>query len=166
MNELYEIKEMLMKELEEYGQKEMSAGSLEIIDKLTHAIKNLCKIIEASEEEYSMDGGSYDGYMDGGNSYRRGGSSRAGGGIGQSRARGRGSNARRDSRGRYSSNGNSMYGGGNSRYGGGSRYAGGSSYDDGMEDMIESIKDMMGELPQEVQRDAQKFVKKLEEQIM
>ena len=113
MHELYELKEMLMKELEEYGRKgEMSAGSLEIVDKLSHAIKNLCKIIEAAEEEeegYSRRGGSY--YYEGGqggntNTARmgRGGSSYARGG-----GRGRGSNARRDSMGRYSRTGGSMY---------------------------------------------------------
>ena len=113
MHELYELKEMLMKELEEYGRKgEMSAGSLEIVDKLSHAIKNLCKIIEAAEEEdegYSRRGGSY--YYEGGqggntNTARmgRGGSSYARGG-----GRGRGSNARRDSMGRYSRTGGSVY---------------------------------------------------------
>ena len=113
MHELYELKEMLMKELEEYGRKgEMSAGSLELVDKLSHAIKNLCKIIEAAEEEdegYSRRGGSY--YYEGGqggntNTARmgRGGSSYARGG-----GRGRGSNARRDSMGRYSRTGGSVY---------------------------------------------------------
>lgn len=52
MDEIYELKEMLCKELEEYGRKgEMSAGSLEIVDKLAHAVKNLGKIIEMYEEE-------------------------------------------------------------------------------------------------------------------
>lgn len=93
MHELYELKEMLMKELEEYGRKgELTAGSLEIVDKLTHTIKNLCKIIEESEESegyssryYPM----YGSYNDGG-SYRRGGRSYA---------------QRRDSMGRYSGDG-------------------------------------------------------------
>lgn len=86
MNELYELKEMLCKELKEYGKKgEMTAGSLDVVDKLSHAIKNIDKIIESyEEEEYSgYDGGSYRG----------------------SYARGRGANARRDSMGRYSSEG-------------------------------------------------------------
>ena len=91
MHELYELKEMLMKELEEYGKKgEMSAGTLDIVDKLSHAIKNLCKIIEDAEDGYS---GEYR------NSYERG-----------SYARGRGRNARRDSMGRYSSEGYSRTG--------------------------------------------------------
>lgn len=91
MNEIYELKEMLCKELEDYGKKgEMTAGSLDVVDKLAHTIKNLDKIIESYEEEYSNRGSYNMG------SYRR--SYRDG-----SYARGRGRNARRDSMGRYSS---------------------------------------------------------------
>ena len=78
MEALYELKEMLMTELEEYGRKgDLSAGSLEIVDKLTHTIKNLCKIIEAyEEEEYSGAGGGGGNYR---NSYEGGGGSYRGG---------------------------------------------------------------------------------------
>ena len=83
MHELYELKEKLMRELEEYGTKELSAGTLQAVDTLAHAIKNLCKIIEAAEEEeYSMAGGSYAyarGGGGGGRSNRGGGSSNRGG---------------------------------------------------------------------------------------
>lgn len=80
MHELYELKEMLCKELEEMGSKgELTAGTLDTVDKLAHAVKNLNKIIEEYDEEYS-------GEMDG---------------RGRSYARGRGRNARRDSMGRY-----------------------------------------------------------------
>lgn len=91
MHELYELKEKLMDELKEHGGKDLSAGSLEIVDKLTSTIKNLCKIID----EYDDDGYSsryypmYGSYNDGG-SYRRGGRSYA---------------QRRDSMGRYSRDG-------------------------------------------------------------
>lgn len=52
--ELYELKEMLMKELKEYGEKgEMNQSILDMVDKLTHALKNLCKIID------DMEGTSY-----------------------------------------------------------------------------------------------------------
>lgn len=110
MHKLYELKEMLCEELKEYGDKKLDAGSLEVIDKLAHAIKNIDKIIEAyEEEEYSnaMGGGSYEGsYARGGQGGGRGGSSRAGGGsYGGSYARGRGRGARRDSMGRYSREG-------------------------------------------------------------
>ena len=54
MHKLHELKEKLMDELEEYTRKdELSAGDLEIVDKLTHTIKNLCKIIEDSDQHYS-----------------------------------------------------------------------------------------------------------------
>lgn len=106
MHELYELKDKLLQELEEYGSKELSAGTLDVVDKLSHAVKNLCKIIEMKEDE------EYSGDMMGGTSYARGGNrggSRGGSyrgsyeGRGGSYARGRGSNARRDSMGRYSS---------------------------------------------------------------
>jgi hypothetical protein len=97
MHAVYDLKEMLCKELEDYGKKgELSAGSLDIVDKLAHTIKNLDKIIESYEEEESR--GSYN-Y--GGNMPYRGGSYE----DGRSYARGRGSNARRDSMGRYSREG-------------------------------------------------------------
>lgn len=84
MNELYELKEMLCKELEEMGSKgELTAGTLDTVDKLAHALKNLDKVIENYDGEYSGDDMSYR--------------------DGRSYARGRGRNARRDSMGRYSS---------------------------------------------------------------
>lgn len=75
MHELHELKEKLCDELEEYNSKEMTAGSLEVIDKLAHTIKNLGKIIEMYDEsgEYSSRGGmSYDDGMRYGRSYARG----------------------------------------------------------------------------------------------
>lgn len=97
---LYDLKEMLCKQLNDYGKKgELTAAVLERVDMLAHAVKNLDHIIEKYEEaEYSgnMDGRSY-----GGRPYRDGGSYDGG----RSMARGRGSNARRDSMGRYASDG-------------------------------------------------------------
>ena len=85
MHELYELKEMLCKELEEIGGKgELSAGNLATVDTLAHALKNLDKIIETKEDE-GYSGRYMDGY--GGHVY----------------ARGR-TNVRRDSMGRYSGN--------------------------------------------------------------
>jgi hypothetical protein len=87
MNKLYKIKEMLMDELEKYGdEKELSAGTLTVIDTLTHSIKNLCKVIEDMKESGEYSEGMY------GPMYR-----------GTSYARGR-TNAKRDSMGRYSRN--------------------------------------------------------------
>lgn len=148
MHELYELKEKLMKELNEYASQEMSAGSLEVIDKLSHAIKNICKIIESAEEEegysgrYSREGSSRDGYSR--NYSRNGGRYAYEGGQGGSYARGR--NARRDSMGRYSREG-------------------GYSRTDGMEGLVDEIKSMMQELPQGLQQEAQRFVQKLEQEM-
>ena len=59
MHKLYQLKEMLCEELEQFGDRDkLTQSSLETIDKLAHACKNVCKIIESKQsEEYSMDGG-------------------------------------------------------------------------------------------------------------
>lgn len=145
MHELYELKEMLCEELKEYGKKgEMSTGSLEVVDKLAHTIKNLDKIIESyEEEEYSGRGsyedgsmrGSYRGSYEGRGSYEDGRSYER-----RSYARGRGRNARRDSRGRYSSEGYSRN-----------------------EDMAMQIREMMEDAPDErTRQEFQRFLGKLE----
>lgn len=93
MHALYELKEILMSELEEYGKKgELSAGSLEIVDKLCHAIKNLDKIIMVCEDDGYSNRNISMSYR---NSYY---------GDGKSYARSR------DSRGRYSGSGYSRHG--------------------------------------------------------
>lgn len=144
MHELYELKEMLCKELEEYGKKgELTTGSLEVVDKLAHTIKNLGKIIEMydEEEEYSgaydynmgMGGGSYEGRGSGqGN---RGGSRARG-----SYARGRGRNARRDSMGRYSSEG----------------------YSRANEEVVEQLRDMMEDVPENMRHEIKRLITKME----
>ncbi len=107
MKKLYELRDNLCDQLNDYAGTELSTGSLEIIDKLTHSIKNLDKIIDKEEgNEYSNNyGGSYGMHYprviyDG--SYNN---------MGGSYARGRGRNARRDSMGRYASeNGYSRHG--------------------------------------------------------
>lgn len=131
MHKLYELKESLCKELENYAGKSISIASLKEIDLFAHAIKNICKIIEAKAmEEYSEGyaraaggsyrGGSYQGGSYRGGSYAQGGSYRGSydesmesrwedpreqSSYDDSYARGRGRGARRDSMGRYSSEG-------------------------------------------------------------
>ena len=108
MKELYELKEKLMDHLESYSKKEMTGSNLEIVDKLTHTIKNLCKIIEDAEsggESYAMMGSYARGGQDG--SYR--GGRYSGYGMSYADGRGRGSQARRDSMGRYSSDGDLVH---------------------------------------------------------
>ena len=160
MHELYEIKEMLMNELKQYGNKgELTSGTLEIVDKLTHSIKNICKIIEAyEEEEYSSrgsyDGGSYEGgsYRDGSYAYARGrGGRNSYENENMSYARGRGRNARRDSMGRYASEG---------------RYSrnGGYSMDSG--EMVSNLREMIQEAPNDqIKMEMQKLVQKMEQQM-
>ena len=102
MNELYELKEKLCKELKKYSGEEVTNSSLEVVDKLSHAIKNIDKIIDSYEEE----DGSY-GY----NSYNYiNRSNRGNYNNGSSYGRGRGRNARRDSMGRYANDGYSKPG--------------------------------------------------------
>ena len=136
MHELYELKEKLMKELEDYASQDMTAGSLEVIDKLSHAVKNICKIIEASEdEEYS----SMRGYSRNDRSYN-------GGRTGYPYNVGSYARRKRDSMGRYSREN-------------------GYSRTDGIEGLAEDIRGMMQDLPQNVQQDAQRFIQKLEQQM-
>jgi hypothetical protein len=100
MNELYELKEKLCRELKKYNNENINTSNLEIIDKLSHAVKNMDKIIQSYEEEENASYGynSYEAsYMN--NSRGRGRNSN------NSYARGRGRNARRDNMGRYSNEG-------------------------------------------------------------
>ena len=91
MYDLRNLREMLCKELDEIADKrEMSAGDLDAIQKLTSSIKNTYKIEMFEDGDYSRD----DGYSRGGNwaadlrgTYGRGSSYRG---------------RRRDSMGRYS----------------------------------------------------------------
>lgn len=143
MHAIYDLKEQLCKELEEYGQKgELTAGTLDVVDKLAHAVKNIDRIIEKYEEEEGSSG-RYDDGMSGGGTYRgsyngsyNDGSGRRGG----SYARGR--YAKRDSMGRYSRR---------------------SSYDDGM---IQELRDLMQDAPDErTRKEFQTFISKMEQQM-
>ena len=135
MHKIYELKDKLCEELEEYGDKKLDAGSLEVIDKLAHSIKNLDKIIEKYEDEdYSS---AYDDGMMGG-SYERDGN--RGGNRYSSRyamARGRGRNARRDSMGRYSSDSRMM---------------------------VEELRELMNDAPDErTKMEFKRFIEKMEQ---
>lgn len=161
MHKLMELKEMLMRELEELTKKgELSAGSLDAVDKLTHSIKSICYIIEEMENE--------EGYSE----------ARGGG-------RGRGRNARRDSMGRYSEGGSYREGGSSYRDGGsyregGSSYRDGGSYyreggrggrsgrnysrEDAKEEIVEQLREMeMDAKDEETRRMVQKWIKQAEQ---
>lgn len=78
MQKMEELREMLCAELEKITKKgELSTGSLDVIDKLTHSIKSIDTIMAMEDAGYSNESG-------------------------YSYARGRGRNAKRDSMGRYS----------------------------------------------------------------
>ena len=135
MKKLYDLREKLCKQLEEYPDKDLTSATLDVVDKLTHTIKNLDKIIakyEGKDEEYSnMYGGSYRmPYMPSYDNYGNG-----------SFARGRG--GRRDSMGRYSGGYNNGY----------SRNS----------DMIAELTDLMEDAPDERTRmEFQKFIQKMQ----
>lgn len=147
--ELYELKEKLIKELGEYSENgKYSKEDVETIKYLASAVDHLCNIVMDMDDE-----GSYDGYdmsrrmsrdgrggQGGGNTGSNSYYSRAGRGRG-SYARGsyaRGRNARRDSRGRYSGDG-------------------------GIDEFMWTLGEMMGDFPEEAKRDAEKLMRKLEE---
>lgn len=136
MNEnLMKLKKMLCKELEEYGNSgnKLSAGTLDVVDKLAHACKNICKILESEEEmEYSSRGyyrRSYaDGSYDGGMSSYDDGMSR------------RGSYRRRDSMGRYSR----------------------ANDNEELHNLVDQLRAMAKDLPQHTQRAIQEFAESVD----
>lgn len=129
---LYNLCEVIERELDDCNEKirkaggKLSAGDIDYLDKLTHAMKSIKTTLAMMEAEdgYSNRGGyPWNGYN--GSSYagRR--------------------NARRDSMGRYSRNG-------------------GYSYADSMDSMLDEMRGMMGEMPEEKRREVQRFVDKME----
>lgn len=130
---LHNICDVLTDEMEEVSKKldkagGMSAGDLETVDKLAHALKSIKTTIAMMESE-----GGYSGryYPMGGMAYNDGGSYN----DGMSYAR------KRDSMGRYSS-----------------RY---SRAEDGMQEIIGEMRDMMGSLPDDKRREVQRFIDRM-----
>ena len=126
MHTYYDVKELLHDELAKIIKKgELTAGSLETIDKLLNSIKNSCKIImyeQYDEGEYSRD-------------------TMNGAGMSSERSYAR---AKRDSRGRYSrENGNSYARG---------IYSRDYSYADDREEKVEILRDMMSEVSTDEER--------------
>lgn len=90
---MYRLKEMLCDELDQYAKKgELTAGSLDIVDKLSHALKSITTIMamEDADGEYSGTYRMYPRYM------------RDRDGMGGQTERGSSYARKRDSRGRYS----------------------------------------------------------------
>ena len=97
MQELYELKKKLLKELCDYAENnKFSKEDAEIMKYLSSTIDHICNIVsEMDEDDYS---GNYYG-NDGGMSYERDGRD---GSYNRGASYARGRNARRDSMGRYS----------------------------------------------------------------
>lgn len=157
MKELYDLCETIENEISEANEKikkaggKLSAGDVDYIDKLTHTMKSIKSVMSMMEEDEDDEYSSMYPYgYRGGRSYR-GGSYRSedgmmGGDGGRSYARdgrGRGSNARRDSMGRYSS-----------RMDGYSRHG----------DVVESLREVMEEAPDDRTRmEIQRLIEKMEQ---
>lgn len=135
MQTYHDLKDMLCRELDEITRKgELTAGSLDTVDKLTHSIKSLETIIAMNEAQDGESG--YYPYMGGYRSYEDG--------MHDSR-RGRSGARRRDAMGRYS------------------RENRGYSRADAREDMIEDLRDLMNDAPDETtKKHYQKFIRELE----
>jgi len=138
MHKLYELKDKLMKELEEYADNgKFSKDDVEAIKYTASAIDHICNIMEDVDGEYSeamMPMG--DGYT-----YVRGRSYARGGRGGRSYARGR-MNARRDAMGRYSREG---------------------GYSGAGEDIAEQLREMMPDAPDErIRMEIEKLANKVE----
>lgn len=101
MEKLHELKEKLWTELEELAKKrEMGAGDLDVVHKITDTIKNIDKICMLEEEggySEAVDGGDYGR----GSSYANRGKHYTRGDYGRERNMD-GYSSRRDRRGRYS----------------------------------------------------------------
>ena len=146
---LHELCSTLMEELEDVNKKidkagGMSAGDLETVDKLTHALKSVkttIAMMEADEDGYSG------GYMPRWYPYSYADGMGGNMGGGKSYARGRGSNAKRDSMGRYSSRGYSR----NDGY----------SYADSMDSLLTEMREMLPGLSDEKRRKAEQLMDEL-----
>lgn len=140
---MHKLIEYICDELEELERKagkdgKLSMAEVQYMDTLAHAKKNLLKAEEMSDGEYSMDGGR--SYARGRRSMRSGNSYRYEGEG--SYARGRGRNAKRDAMGRYSSRG---------------------GYSMAGDEMIDELRDIMQDAPDEQTRmEFQRFISKIE----
>lgn len=142
IKDLHELCETLSREIGETNEKirkaggKLSAGDLEYVDKLTHALKSVKATIAMMEDEGEGYSGHYPYYM--GGSYDDGS-------MGGNRSmRGRSYAQRRDSRGRYS---NTYSRDGYSRGG----------------DMVEELRELMQDAPDErTRQEFQRFITKIE----
>ena len=144
---LHDLCDVVSRELEDCNEKirqaggKLSAGDVDYLDKLTHAMKSIkttIAMIEADDEE----SGYSRGYMPRMGTYydNRTGRSYAGGMYSDGRSYARG--ARRDSMGRYSREG-------------------GYSYAEDMEDTKEEIRELAQKMPEEHRRKLERALDEL-----
>ena len=148
MREIYELYEKVLDELCEQGQKELTKDSLQLIDTLAHAGKNLAKIIECEEgggNSYSYHYYDEDPRNTAMGSYRR--SYRM--------------SHKRDSMDRYSREGSGGDMGGNSNAGGNMSNRGGG-YSRGGNNVTDGLRELMYAAPPEMQGEINRLIKKLD----
>ena len=161
MHKLYELKEKLLDELEAYAENgKYSKEDVESIKYMASAVDHLCNIME------EMDGGEYSG-SDGG-SYR-GGSYRGGRGGSYRYSRADGTTDGMMTGGSYRRGGSYARGGnrrgmvtnptGRNQY---SREGGYSRAEGDMAEIVEELRGMMDDLPEDKQREVQRFIEKVE----
>ena len=148
MHKLYDLREMLMDELEQITKRgQITEGSLDIVQKLTHSIKSIDTILamEQSSGESRESRESRDGYS--GRRYREGSreSSYDGGTSGR----------RRDSMGRFRDGGSSSDG-----------YSGrrGYSRDEAKDKLVSGLEGMMDDVSPETQHAISKAIRALEKE--
>ncbi len=144
MHRLYELKDKLLNELMSQSEKTLSPSNIEYVDVLAHALKNLCKVIDYKENEYSGRGSNYRGNYSYNGTYDGGYDGTFSGSYGNgSFARGGGSNMNRNSMVGYSSN----------------SYAKGSS----MDDIVHEFRNIADTLPVDKQEEMKRLIMKMEQ---
>ena len=143
---MHKMMEFVCKELEDLERKadkdgKLSMAEVQYADMLTNMKKNILKADEMmGDGEFSMADGSYARSYRG--SYARGGNRGSYEGSYDDMSYARGRNAKRDSMGRYSRNG----------------------YSRDSEEMIERLRDLMEDAPDEMTRkEFEKFIRKVEQ---
>lgn len=141
---MHELLRYIDDNMKEYEDKVARGGELSRSD--VECIKDLAKTKMAILTNEAMENEVYDGYSrdgDMGGNYSNRGRMYYDGGYSGRYGRGRGSNAKRDTMGRYS--------------------RGGYSYDEGKEDMMKELRELMNDAPDEqTKKEFQRFISKME----
>lgn len=134
MHKLYELKEKLMRELEDYADNgKFSKEDVEAIKYTASAIDHICNIVEGEDGEYSEEMMPMNRYMGEGSYARRGR---------------RGSYAREDMRSRRGAN----------------QYGSYRGYSRASEDMAEQLRDIMKDAPDEkIRMEIERLANKVEQ---